>query len=245
MIRWFRYRWRGWKYRKQDPSEIAFIESTIQPGDFALDIGAHKGAYLYWIRSRVGHTGRVIAFEPQKPLADYLGEIIRTMRWSNVVVEWKGVSSEVGECDLAIPETSSGVSPGASFEAGKTDAERCRTMRVPVIALDDYLNARAPGQRVAFIKCDVEGHELSVFKGAEQTLLRDKPVLLFECEQRHHFHRPMGDVFAYLHGLGMVGRFFAPDGELRPLAQFEPGTHQIVGRKPYCNNFVFRFSSAG
>jgi hypothetical protein len=109
-----------------------------------------------------------------------------------------------------------------------------------VVILDHYLRGLPrSGRRVSFLKCDVEGHELNVFRGAEQLLRRDRPVLLFECEQRHHGGRPISEVFTYLEGLGYSGRFF--DGlRLAPLAEFDPRRHQASPDAPgYCNNFVF------
>ena len=43
--------------------------------------------------------------------------------------------------------------------------------------LDDLLN---PDLKIDFIKVDVEGAELLVFKGAIQTLIKHKPYIIFE-----------------------------------------------------------------
>ena len=53
--------------------------------------------------------------------------------------------------------------------------------------LDSFFASRT--QPVSLIKCDVEGHEGEVFRGAEQLLRQDRPILLFECEQRHNGSR--------------------------------------------------------
>ena len=42
-----------------------------------MDIGAHKGAYVYWMQRAVGPSGTVFAFEPQVALAAYKNRIIR------------------------------------------------------------------------------------------------------------------------------------------------------------------------
>jgi FkbM family methyltransferase len=236
-----RYRYRAWKYSRKDHAEIAFLRESLRPGDFAIDIGAHKGGYLYWARHAVGTAGRVLAFEPQPKLAEYLRETVRAMDWSNVDVEWAGVSSTDGEMNLAVPVTRKGVSPGASLEPGKARSEPCELVPVKVHSLDSYIGSHATGKPVRFIKCDVEGHELDVFHGAENLIRGDRPILMFECEQRHHFSGSMTRVFEFLSAMGMRGRFFAPDGELRSIAEFNVETHQRIGLDPYCNNFVFEF----
>ena len=83
-----------------------------------------------------------------------------------------------------------------------------------------------------------------MFRGAEATLKRDHPALLFECEQRHLPESSPSVVFDYLRGLGYRGWFFGPAG-LAPIEQFRVETHQPVrpGRfwdaKDYYNNFAF------
>jgi hypothetical protein len=95
------------------------------------------------------------------------------------------------------------------------------------------------------MKIDVEGHELAVFRGARETLRRDSPVLVFECENRHISGDDVFMVLDYLRSLGYDGSFVCR-GALMPISGFDPAIHQRqVGerfwdRKDYCNNFVMR-----
>lgn len=223
----YRYRW------KLDPAEIAFVRAHARPATTAIDIGAHKGGYSYWMARAVGSEGRVIAFEPQPELA---GRLRRSFQHrSHVTIENMGLSDQCGQLTLNVP--GAGPSPGASFETTEVTAGANRKINVQVSTLDAYL-AR-PHPRVSFIKCDVEGHELRVFTGAQRTLRDERPALLFECEQRHHGSRDMADVFSYLNGLGYAGFFFV-HGSLRPLAEFDPQKHQNSAAPDlYCNNFAF------
>ncbi len=75
---------------------------------------------------------------------------------------------------------------------------------VEVTALDSFLKDKNVS-RLSFIKCDVEGHELEVFKGGSETLKKYKPTLLFEC---HHEEVLQGDVFRFLENMGYKGFFF-------------------------------------
>lgn len=227
---------RALRYRyRLDPGEIRWVCQHLRPGDTAIDIGAHKGAYTWWMQRAVGGTlGRVVAFEPQPDLAAALRRLYGGPRWNHVTIESVGLSSESGCLDLQIP--SDGPSPGATFVTGLLKGA-CRTVQVPVMTLDDYAVHHGLG-RIALIKCDVEGHELAVFRGAGRILANDRPQLLFECERRHHPDGDIGAVFRHLENLGYAGAFFM-NGRLQPLARFDPERDQIPGQWPYVNNFVF------
>jgi FkbM family methyltransferase len=222
-----RYRW------KLDPAEIEFLRAHTKPATTAIDIGAHKGGYSYWMARAVGLQGQVLAFEPQPELAARLR--CSFQHRDNVIIENIGLSNQCGSLTLNVP--GAGPSPGASFETTEATAGSIRQINVAVSTLDTRLGH--PHPRVSFIKCDVEGHELNVFMGAEHTLRNERPALLFECEQRHHGHRDIGKVFSYLGGLDYRGFFFVRNA-LRPLAEFNPAQHQNPQAPgSYCNNFAF------
>lgn len=77
----------------------------------------------------------------------------------------------------------------------RRDELRIQTMSIAVRPLD------ALGLTPAFIKIDVEGHELSVVKGLQNTLARHHPVLLIERSRTFDALRqllaPDYDVFVY------------------------------------------------
>ena len=209
------------------------MRRTLRTGDVVVDAGAYKGGYTYWMRRSVGQAGLVIAFEPQPELAAFLARSVDAFGWGNVLVHGVGLSSTPGERTMHVP----GHKPSAR---GSLVVERqgARTYTVPVEALDDVLEALPLGRPLALIKCDVEGNELDFFRGARRTLTTDRPKLLFEHEARFCPPGGAGRVFADLEALGYRGSFFWKD-ELLPISEFEFDTHQIEGRRPYANNFVF------
>lgn len=234
LYRAFKARYRG------ERKEIAGVLAALSPGDIAVDAGAHKGAYTYWMRRAVGAGGKVFAFEPQPGLAAYLTSASEAMRWSNVVVRECALSDAPGTGTLHVPRGGSSQGASLSAEAAGGNPED-QALPCRLATLDDEL---ASGARVAFLKVDVEGHELPLFRGAARILARDAPVVLFECEARHLSGHSMGDVFTHLQGLGYEGSFYGPRG-LRPLSEFDPAVHQrrAPGRfweaPGYCNNFLF------
>jgi len=243
-----RFLYRAWKARfRGERGEIRALLDRLAPGDAAVDVGANKGAYLYWMRRAVGPGGSVIAFEPQPGLARYLEDMRARMAWDNVSIRDCALSDSSGRRVLHVPGWEN--SPGASLEALEPagvagNAERDR--EVAVDTLDRQLeDAERP--RIALVKVDVEGHELAVFRGAERILSSSRPALLFECEARHLSGRSPHEVFAFLKSLGYRGAFFSPRG-LRPIGEFDPSVHQRRGpgrfweAPGYCNNFLFEAS---
>ncbi len=238
-----RFLYRAWKARfRGERGEIRALLARIGPGDVAVDVGANKGAYLYWMRHAVGTSGSVLAFEPQPGLARYLESVRRGMRWENVSIRECALSDASGRRVLHVPGWEN--SPGASLEAAVAEpGSGGRDREVEVDTLDHQLESGGCG-RVALIKVDVEGHELAVFRGAERTLSTLRPALLFESECRHLAGRTPHETFAYLRRFGYRGAFFSPTG-LRPVEEFDPSVHQRRGpgrfweAPGYSNNFLF------
>jgi len=232
---------RGWRYRTRvDPDEIRWMRSVLRRGDLAVDIGAYKGGYTYWMRHAVGESGSVFAFEPQPTLASYLRQCVRDFGWRNVRVEEAALSSQVGARVLRLPGHVP--SPGASV-VGASLPDGGDAYEVRAETLDRFLETEAPGTPVRLIKCDVEGHELDVLAGAALTLAAYRPLLLVECEARHLQGHSMRDVFAHLEALGYRGSFFR-SGERLDVSAFDVDRHQVEGRRPYSNNFVFEPAEA-
>ena len=211
------------------------MSGALRPGDLAVDVGAYKGGYAYWMRRAVGGEGRVLAFEPQPEAASMLRRYVAAFSWQNVSIAEVALSSGPGERLLLRP--GDGPSPAASL-VGASLPPGPRSYPVKVDTLDRCLAELAPHSRLRLLKCDAEGHELDVFLGARDTLSEHRPAILFECEARHLRGGTVEDVFAHLAGLGYRGRFFW-HGQSVDVAGFDARVHQVEGRRPYANNFVF------
>ena len=227
-----RFLWRAYRARYRDQAaELSAIRRRIGPQDLVCDIGANKGSYLYWM-SR--WAGQVVAFEPQSALADYLSHACRVLNLDNATIVQAGVSSRSGTMDLYVPSPNS---PEASL-VRRGDAQ---PMPISVVTLDEYFFASNP---ISLLKIDVEGAELDVLRGAEEILRRDRPSLVFECEQRHLAQGSVHDCLNYLLDLGYEGEFINR-GRLRLIEEFDLAIHQsAVGDRfwtadTYCNNLVF------
>lgn len=226
------------KYKhKEDRGGVAYLLNTIKRGHIVFDIGAHKGGYLYFMRQQVGTKGGVYAFEPQQLLYEYLQKIKGSLQWSNVTVEPYAVSDTEGEAILYIPfNHGRQSSPGATIVDTFRDTSIQRKEPVTTIALDVYCICN--DIKPSFLKIDVEGNELNVFRGAEKLLRYHKPHILFECEARHVGKDKLFETLGYLKNVGYTGYFICGEQRL-PISQFSIEKYQGRNSGNYCNNFIF------
>lgn len=232
---------RAWRARLRDQkSELGAIRRHIRSGDIVCDVGANKGSYTYWL-ARWSGTGQVVAFEPQPDLAARLAKNCSKLGLKNVIVERQAAYSACGVQKFFIPD---GHQPAASLS--RPDGPFA-SLEVRTTSLDAYFTSE---QRISVLKIDVEGSEFHVLKGAGRILQQDRPLIVFECEQRH---LPQGvsvsDVFSFLFDLGYEGSFVCR-GKLLPINLFDVTSHQkqdgewFWKDKGYCNNFVFKHSKS-
>jgi FkbM family methyltransferase len=229
--------------RRRDVS-LRLVEALVCQGDVVLDIGANWGYFTYRLASLVGPQGHVHAFEPNPIVGRRLDAARRV--YDNVSVYPIGLSDRAGEARLSVPIVGdhrvSGLASVEVTQARSTVPHEELPIRLE--RLDALALADGP---VAFIKCDVEGHEFAVLRGGEEMLRRSQPVLLVEIEQRHQ-EGDIWETFDYLKGLGYTGYAIHTSG-LRPLEVFEvqrdqlsllTGDHMHVKLPPaYVSNFLF------
>jgi FkbM family methyltransferase len=181
---------------------------------------------------QVGRGGRVFAFEPLPHLAGYLRDLQAAGALRHMTVVEAALSDHPGEALLYMPDSrhqgSSTLEPQAVGHV---------QFRVHVATLTDFC-ARQGARPVHFIKADIEGYELELFRGAEELLREDRPTLLFECVDFLRGGGQIGRVFGYLEGLGYEGYFF-PKGRMEPVGNFRIEKHQKNIGPDWCMNFGF------
>lgn len=155
-----------------------FYTGLLREGDICVDVGAHVGRHTFPLARCVGPRGRVLAFEPIPAVAALLREEIEASENLSSFVELRqcALADTTGEADFVLVHEApgySGLRP-RHYDAPVTT----EIIRVDVRRLDDLTDGISP---VRFIKIDCEGAELRVLRGANDLLMRDRPVVSFEC----------------------------------------------------------------
>ena len=159
---------------RYDRETIKVMRRVLDEESTCIDVGAYRGDMLSEML-RIVRKGAVFAFEPIPENYRYLTKKYGRARVFNVALaDWvgQGVFYHV----LGRPARS-----GLEKQEYPDPAEDVRQIKVAVDTLDRTL-PRQGG--VDLIKIDVEGAELLVLRGGEQTIKEHKPVIVFEHDPR-------------------------------------------------------------
>lgn len=154
-----------------EASEQSAIRPYIKSPSIVYDIGAHIGLHTVYFSSLVGDAGEVYAFEPQPDVLDSLRLTVSEL--SNCFLYEVALSDKNSAIDFYIADE-----PSMSGIADCTGSGRRIT--VESVRLDDFYK-RQSLPLPDFIKCDIEGAELSCFLGAREIIHKALPVILFEA----------------------------------------------------------------
>ncbi len=143
--------------------ERFLIRQLLKPGMRVVDVGANIGYYLLMFERGVGPEGFIDAFEPSPENLVELEMNIRRNQLDNVRLFRMALGCSAGKTGLKAGMNSGIVAQGEG------------QFTTDMGALDDLLE-----DRVDFVKIDVEGYEMNVLQGAEQTLIRWRPRLFLE-----------------------------------------------------------------
>lgn len=194
----------------RDPLESAWVRRLVRPGDVMFDIGANFGWYTTLGAKLVAPNGRVHAFEPVSGTYKVLKENCTANDCLAVAtLNNFGLGESEGAFTIFVPKQHGGASLRPSG-IGPMDEIQCR-----VGTLDSYCQEQRISA-VRFAKCDVEGAELGVLRGAQRLLSGDsRPIWLLEL------NRETSSRFGH-----------EPQALLSHLAKFEYSFHRIVDATP-------------
>jgi FkbM family methyltransferase len=152
-----------------EPHVAALVDAVCEDNGVLYDIGSNWGWMSLLVASRPGFKGRIHAFEPYPPSFNDL----------KAVVEQAGLGNQVGCHNIALSDQ-----PGAvrmrlvdKFQSGQAAIEDVAAGSADAAAATlDGLQLPPP----TLMKIDVEGAEYRVLSGGRETLVKHKPMIVFE-----------------------------------------------------------------
>jgi len=144
----------------QEPVRRRSLQHCDQRG-LALDIGANVGL---WSRDLCEHFDRVIAFEPVPQFRECLIQNVTSPR---LQIQACALGSSSSRVNMIITQHNTGHTHVDTASLGQGD--------IPMYTLDEL-----DIQHVHYIKIDCEGYETEILKGAYQTIMTWRPILVVE-----------------------------------------------------------------
>lgn len=160
-------------YGEYSENEVLLLSKILSPGDVVVEAGANIGTLTVPMLNLVGPTGTVIAFEPQPDNCNLLRANVFANMPETAVVE---VREEI------VTDHNGFMSLPALGDLDHKNFGRIEvghgSLKAKCTRIDD-LNL----QKLRLLKADVEGHELSVLRGARETIKRLKPLIYVENDR--------------------------------------------------------------
>jgi FkbM family methyltransferase len=149
------------------------IIKLAQGSNIILDIGGNIGQMALLFAKL---ANKVYTFEPIPEVGDRLAENIELNGLGDkVILSRVALTNFSGQITFGLP-------PKGNRGTGSTilaEHLRSRTIQVKATTLDEFITEMGISG-IDFIKMDIEGAELFALQGMEQTLTREKPILLLE-----------------------------------------------------------------
>jgi len=154
--------------------ELWLSKMMLPDSSIVFDVGANQGEWTS-VANAINPRARIHCFEPS---AGTFRMLERNVSLPNVVLNEFALGEREEESTLWL--YAEGAGSNALYHRVGTIGEQQSTERVRVRRLDDYCIEGAI-DTIDFLKIDVEGHELSVFRGAER-MFRESRIRAVQFE---------------------------------------------------------------
>jgi len=160
-----------------EPLETLVVTKVIQSNDVVLDLGANVGYFTALLDRLVKTGGQVHAFEPGEGTFAKLEKTRQLLKLSRAVLHPKAVGDTVGPVDFW--SSTSGSDAQQKTVKNAALGRHLQHNRVDATTLDAFMaELQAKGVRsIAFVKCDIEGAEPLMLKGAKDLLNSENPPI--------------------------------------------------------------------
>lgn len=165
---------------KNDLHEIELLKKLIKPGYHILDIGANIGFYAKIISDITGEKGQVYCFEPDKTNYKYLEKNTsnyKNIKLFNLAVSDKAEVIKVYRSKLLNVDH-------RTYPVNNYDSVE----EINANSIDELIKNKTI-EKVDFIKIDIQGFELTAFKGMQNLLSTNDHIKIIAEYWPHGFKR--------------------------------------------------------
>lgn len=175
-------RWYFWGilragYFKTDEPEYAILEKYVSNEDWVIDIGANVGHYTEKLSKLVGPKGRVIAVEPVPESFYLLTSNSSHFLHKNTTL----INAAISDCSTCVgiemPKFKTGLN---NYYQAHISPSKNSMLNVLCFKIDSLCLPHP----IRLIKIDAEGHEYLVLRGAKELIIRDKPTIIIEGDDK-------------------------------------------------------------
>ena len=167
------------------------IGLLCKPGYTCLDIGSNYGYTSILLLKKVGVTGKVYSWEPNKFLFE---NYLLNVKTHNITYYNNAVSDVVGKSDYYVFSKEGNPACYNTLDKRKRDKvlknKISKSYKTQVIKTEtlDYWWKKKNKPCIDLIKIDVEGYEEKVVHGSYNLLKTYSPILIIEFHSKNKFH---------------------------------------------------------
>ncbi len=182
------------KGNRYDKQTFDLMRKVLSQSSNCIDVGAYRGEILKQI-CKISPNGKHYAFEPVPENYEFLVKKFPVVNTYNLALGEKknkasfqhvvGRAARSGLLKVEYPD----------------ENQELIEIQVKINALDNVIPKETT---IRLIKIDVEGAELGVFKGAKELIIKDKPYIIFEHDEKSKiYNTSSAQLYELLDELGM------------------------------------------
>ena len=191
-------------------SEI--IGKYIKDDSIIFDVGSNFGFFTMQA-SKKATKGKIYAFEPVPESFGYLERNIKINNLENHVTGiWAAVSDKQGTIRITTNKF------GGNHILNRIRSGSAKNTAIVKSMTIDSFCAKNKINRLDLLKCDVEGAELMVLRGAKSMIKRCMPIIILEIQENWamRFGYAPSEIFDLLKDLGYNYSLITNKGIIRP-----------------------------
>ena len=156
-----------------EPEVVSALGRLLRSGDAAIDIGANCGVLSVIMSRLVGPGGKVVALDPSPRACERIRPQAHLNGTENIEVRDVALGAAARQEVYRMGRVGIGALP--DVDAEYTTGGVIHTHVATVVEIAASLEGR-----VALIKIDTDGSEVSILRGAADVLSRDRPAIVME-----------------------------------------------------------------